>query len=256
MSALGSNGNWVLAATKQLGLGCTSCVGDGVAWARPPEWRLKSTTYIGDREEGKRGRGAGRKVIVALAAEKSGRGIAGFAASPCRRLGRQLGGVRPGQRRTASVDPYGRMERLCASRRLATSTRSPRSERSRSRLCRHAARSSSRFIVEAMVDRHASRRRPASTPRLLVEFHQNLNQFSWDSRRPVTQLGTAKYLMTLLYCARRRVTPGWKRWVNSWRKSTLRRRSLQKAPIFAENLGGQILCRPCENSAALIGPTD
>ena len=32
-------------------------------------------TYVGDREEGKRGRGAGRKVIVAMAAEKSGRGI-------------------------------------------------------------------------------------------------------------------------------------------------------------------------------------
>ena len=32
-------------------------------------------TYIGGHEEGKRGRGAGKKVIVAVAAEKSGRGI-------------------------------------------------------------------------------------------------------------------------------------------------------------------------------------
>ena len=32
-------------------------------------------TYVGGREEGKRGRGAGKKVIVAVATEKSGRGI-------------------------------------------------------------------------------------------------------------------------------------------------------------------------------------
>ena len=32
-------------------------------------------TYVGGREEGKRGRGTGKKVIVAVAAEKSGRGI-------------------------------------------------------------------------------------------------------------------------------------------------------------------------------------
>jgi transposase-like protein len=50
------------------------------AMVRPGRDRLSGEievdeTYIGDREEGKRGRGAGRKVIVALAAEKSGRGI-------------------------------------------------------------------------------------------------------------------------------------------------------------------------------------
>ena len=63
-------------------------------------------TYVGGAEEGKRGRGAETKAIIAVAAEKSGRGTACGAS---KMIGGHPDNVCPGRRCAGGDDPHRRL---------------------------------------------------------------------------------------------------------------------------------------------------
>ena len=126
-------------------------------------------TYVGGPEEGKHGRGAEAKTIVAVAAEKSGRAIGRIrlrrikdvSADSLLPFVQSVGGAGVGSphRRMARVFRAG--ERWLPApdhrhqRRFGSSPRS------------HAAGSHCRLASQAVASRHSPGRHPATTPRLL-----------------------------------------------------------------------------------------
>lgn len=126
-------------------------------------------TYVGGPEEGKRGRQTETKAIVAVAAEKSGRGIGRIRLRRVKDVSADSllpfvqGAVVPGV-----GGPHRWMERLFRAgggRLPASGHRHQRRSRSGSR--GHAARSQRRLPPQAMADGNPSGRHPAPAARLL-----------------------------------------------------------------------------------------
>ena len=147
VSALGLRRMLGWVATRQPGRGSTNCAGRWFDPAGMPHGTVEvDETYVGGPEEGKRGREVETKAIVAVAAEKSGRGVgrirlrrvkdvSGTACAPSSRVPwcpvlvtPTDGTATPGWRRpaTSTRSPSSRAGRNRRTRSCRASTWSPR----------------------------------------------------------------------------------------------------------------------------------
>ena len=126
-------------------------------------------TYVGGPEEGKRGRQTETKAIVAVAAEKSGRGIGRIRLRRVKDVSADSllpfvqGAVVPGS--VVHTDGWSGYSGLAAAGYQHQVTVINGGARSGSR--GHAARPQRRLAAQAMADRHAPGRHPAPASRLL-----------------------------------------------------------------------------------------
>ena len=130
------NGVSALGLQRELGLGSYETAWTWLhklrrAMVRPGRDNLSGEievdeTYVGGAEEGKRGRGAETKAIIAVAAEKSGRGIWSYPPAAHRRcIGGHPDNVCPGRRCAGGDDPHRRLAAAGYRRHVSVISDSP-----------------------------------------------------------------------------------------------------------------------------------
>ena len=156
-------------------------------------------TYVGGRDAGNRGRGAGKKVIVAVAAEKSGRGIGRIRRRPLTDVsGESLvafvqGSAGPGAMiHTDGWRGYSGLAALGYRHKVTPITGGAEPA--------HEVMPRVHLAAQAMADRHASGRHPAAAARLLPRRIHAITRKSFgemtgklsvtESRNPAQSSGT------------------------------------------------------------------